>query len=286
VNGEGKCNLGEICLWNVGDVDTGGAARLKYKPIKAHTTAVYALAFSRDDRVLASGSGGLAALPGPEDFSIQRWDVGTGKALGRPLLEPPTREDRHGVTALAFHPVSDHLVSADDNGAILVWDWKTGSLGRSKPLIRRDHIQGFEDDASVAVPVPGHAVLEISFTPQGERLLSASDDGTIAVLEWLPDGYFFWPGVIDPFVTQAGRVQSAAFTPLGTGWATGSTRFRDLGRGEPWPGGKIATGQVEKPAGGDSLHLLSNSELVDRALRRANRTLTNAEESEYLRSKP
>ena len=78
--------------------------------LKGHTDKVNALAFTRDGKVLASGS---------DDGTIQLWDISIGL---------PTRSLPAGKTdALAFSTDGKILVSASSTDSIQLWDVTSGS---------------------------------------------------------------------------------------------------------------------------------------------------------------
>lgn len=83
------------------------------RSLTGHNNFITRLAFSRDGRILASGS---------FDGSIILWDVNAGREL--------TRIAAHNgsVSALAFSPNGDFLVSGSDDGSARVWRAKTGEL--------------------------------------------------------------------------------------------------------------------------------------------------------------
>jgi WD40 repeat protein len=105
-----------------------------------------------------SPDGGLAAAGGL-DGSLQLWDIASGApvALWR---------DRHSnaVTALAFSPAGDRLVSGDDNGAILQWD--LSDLGAESP---------------VPLAFDGHSdgIQALVYSPDGKTLASGGKDNSL-----------------------------------------------------------------------------------------------------------
>ncbi|MFP4106909.1 MAG: WD40 repeat domain-containing protein [Phycisphaerae bacterium] len=93
-------NDGTVRLW---DPQT----RLQMLMIKAHKTPIRALAFSRDELWMVTGSkgGGLAV-----------WELATGK-----LIHRMPDAHRRGVESAAFSPAGDVLVSTGRNGSVKFW---------------------------------------------------------------------------------------------------------------------------------------------------------------------
>jgi WD40 repeat protein len=77
---------------------------------------VYAVAYTPDGKTLASGSG----YDGPDEIKL--WDVATGKELatlkGRPGADV--------VCTVAFSPDGKTLASGGWDGAVMLWNMKTG----------------------------------------------------------------------------------------------------------------------------------------------------------------
>lgn len=122
--------------------------------LKGHTDAVESVAFSSDGRLLASSS---------DDGTIRLWDVRNQRELGQPLWRFSNR-----INTVAFTPNGRELASGACDDTIRLWDVRTHrQLGR--PL----HA-GHELDCVNAV----------AFSPDGLRLVSASDFGDGRIRLW------------------------------------------------------------------------------------------------------
>lgn len=97
-----------IVLW---DAKTGA---LRHK-IRAHSNRIWALAFSPDNSLIASGSG---------DGYIGLWDTATGQK--RKMINTHSS----WVKGVAFSPDGKLLASSSFQGAIKLWDYSTGALKR------------------------------------------------------------------------------------------------------------------------------------------------------------
>jgi uncharacterized caspase-like protein len=96
--------VGQVTLWDVATGTEIGALR-------GHGKGVTQVAFSRDDRLLASGS---------SDNTIRIWDV-----AGRHELRTLSGHTAN-IESLAFSPDSRLLASASDDGGTFLWDANTG----------------------------------------------------------------------------------------------------------------------------------------------------------------
>jgi hypothetical protein len=116
----------------------------------AHDTPVIAVALSAD---------GKRALTGTFGGKAQVWQVGTGQPLGS-VLEHPEQ-----VSAVAFAPGGEAILTGCGDNNVRRWDAKTGKH-LADPL--RHH--------------PGAGtVWGLAPSPDGERLVTAGDDGTARV---------------------------------------------------------------------------------------------------------
>ena len=153
--------------------------------LKGHTDKVNALAFTRDGKMLASGS---------DDGTIQLWDI----SIGAPTLS--LRAAKTG--ALAFSSDGKMLASANNSDSIQLWDVTTGRQWTSlksendyitvltfstdgKILASGDRyglIQLWDVATGNKLPtIKGHVdwVNALAFSPDGKTLASGSEDGVI-----------------------------------------------------------------------------------------------------------
>jgi transcriptional regulator with XRE-family HTH domain len=111
---------GEVRVWRV-EQEAGEHLHLARR---AHTDVVRALAFSPDERTLASGS---------PDGSVKLWDVESGRLLWSDW-------QNSAIICLAFSPDGRRLASCGDDGTIQVWDLASGqhlrTLRRDRPYER------------------------------------------------------------------------------------------------------------------------------------------------------
>jgi len=99
-----------ICVW---DVSTG-----LIRTLPGHSEAVWALAFSPDHRILASGS---------VDRTIRLWDLETGS-----LLATLNGHDRQ-VYAVDFSPDGRVLASGSNDKTVKIWAVVQSSTGQTEP---------------------------------------------------------------------------------------------------------------------------------------------------------
>jgi WD40 repeat protein len=142
----------ETRLWDL----SGSRARFERLPATGDT--VLAVAFSRDGKLLASGS---------RDGTVSVWDV-VGRGRVRPrLLAPgkPVPDPEGAVISVAFSPDRRWLASGQADGSIVLWDVSTW-----KP-------------AGKFSQADGEAVSAVVFPPDGESLVSVTRSGKV----WLWD---------------------------------------------------------------------------------------------------
>jgi WD40 repeat protein len=141
--------------------------------LRGHKGAVTAVAFSPDDRLLASGSA---------DKTAKLWDTATGKEL-RTLDGHEAR-----VTAIAFGPDGNRLVTASTDQTVRLWSTATG-----KELLC----------------LKGHKgpVTCVAFSPDGRYVGSGSEDKTVRI--WDADT----SKMIHEFGSHTCGVRAIAFAP-------------------------------------------------------------------------
>jgi WD40 repeat protein len=115
--------------------------------LRGHQGAVTAVAFSPDDRFIASGSA---------DHTVKLWDAGTGKEI-RTL---DGHRDR--VTGVAFSPDAKRLATASVDRTVRVWDTATG-----KELI--------------CLKRHGGPVTCVAFSSDSRRIASGSEDMVVRI---------------------------------------------------------------------------------------------------------
>jgi serine/threonine protein kinase/WD40 repeat protein len=132
-----------VQIWNA---ETGE----RIANLKGHTRYIMRLSFSRDGRILASGS---------SDESIRLWDTHTWKALGTPL-----RGHSDEVHAVAFSPTAQLLATGSKDGEVMLWD--------EKARADKEGRQALPADIRVAHLLPG-----------GRRVLAIAESGASSVIE-------------------------------------------------------------------------------------------------------
>ncbi|MDY7231368.1 AAA-like domain-containing protein [Hyalangium rubrum] len=208
-------------LWDISFSDPPGAEPLAPEPLAdlRHKGRVFAVAFSPDSSLLATGS---------SDTTARLWDASSGKALA--ILS-----HQGAVNAVAFGPDGSRLATGSDDHTARLWQAYPG-----KPLAILAHDQ---------------SVSAVAFSPDGSRLATSDDktarlwevssgkllallphQGHINALTFSPDGKLLatsandalsclWrsaDGVQQGCLPHDGPVHAAAFSPDGTRLATAS----------------------------------------------------------------
>src|SRR5262249_42335014 len=150
---------------------------ITWKEVLTRPTGSDAVAFSPDERLLASGS------PNPS-YLVRVWHVATG-------------QERHtlpghswGILDLAFSPDGRTLASASADSSVRLWDPETGAAVKPPPLRHFGPAMG------------------VAFSPDGLYLASAGVDPTLKI--WDTATWREWP-TLHP----TGGINSVAWSPDG-----------------------------------------------------------------------
>ena len=158
-----------------------------------HTNGIYALAFSRDGRWLASGS---------EDKNIVLWNTTTGEEVRK------LKGHSAAVTQLAFSPDGKRLVSGDQKGGVKLWDFEAGRVVYSTSLHGWVKFLAYSADGQVwAASVDPQAEaamsrIEIHDAATGKIVRTIPTDwyaiNGITALALVPDGLLVGSGALSP----------------------------------------------------------------------------------------
>jgi len=135
--------------------------------------------------VEAVGFASIAVNPnwcatGGADGALKVWDLTTDRGHCRQVCRPTpssTNSTTEGITRLQWHPHAALIVASYSNGAIRVWDARTGQCvqewtGGNTDVINDMDIQLVGDLGSTTAVI-----------------VSASDDGNVRIFDWNVAGF-------------------------------------------------------------------------------------------------
>jgi WD40 repeat protein len=180
-SGEGN----RILLW---DLSTGA-----YRESKGHTGSVNSLAFSPDGNYFISGS---------SDKTIKIWSADTGQEI-RTLTGHTGTGDIGRVLSVSYSPDGRQVVSCANDKTIKLWDTSNGNIirtisvncskvsycpdGRKIAAVEGNKIHIFDGQTGRELfTLIGHnaAIQAISFSPDGNRLLSIDQGSGSNIIVW------------------------------------------------------------------------------------------------------
>ena len=150
--------------------------------ISARGSWIRSIAFSPDERILASGGC---------DGTVVLWALPTGRPIAT------FHVDRSPVHSLAFSPDGDFLASGNRDGVVVLW------------RVQKAH-------ANTAMQVHGAPVQALAFSPDGDMLASGGRDGAV-VLRGIRKA-----SPITRFQVRRSPVEQLGFAPDGETLALGS----------------------------------------------------------------
>ncbi|HRI16007.1 MAG TPA: serine/threonine-protein kinase [Verrucomicrobiota bacterium] len=147
------------------------------------------LALSPDDSLIATADGPAYSPAGPG--VVQLWDAATGREVTRSTAQPTF------LIRAEFSSDGKHLATAGGRGHAKIW---------SVPDLREVAVLPHEN---------GREVFGLAFSPDGERLLTGSQDGLVRVWDWRTSRLLaIWFG-------HSFGVEAARWSPDGSAVATG-----------------------------------------------------------------
>ncbi|MBI5295032.1 MAG: hypothetical protein HY869_06120 [Chloroflexi bacterium] len=167
---------GTIRVW---EVKSGGEiTRMKieepvYTVNYSYSNRVLAVNFSPDGKYIVSGS---------SDNTVRIWEISTGREIFRGLHYQKTHSIGR-VNSVAFSPNGKYIISGGEDNVVHVWD--AAVSGKEVFYIEHDYfiysIMTKRYTAHGWGPSTEGNVFSVAFTPDGNYILSVSDDNTVGI---------------------------------------------------------------------------------------------------------
>lgn len=174
--------------------------------MSGHEQDIYSLEFSRDGRILVSGSG---------DRTARIWDWQNIRCLHELRINDVDQQDL-GVTSVAISPDSRLVAAGSLDKIVRVWDAVTGQL--------LERLEGHKD-----------SVYSVAFMPDGKTLVSGSLDKTLRMWQLGYGGERGKSASIQVFTGHKDFVLSVATTPDGN-WIVSGSKDRGVQFWDPRTG--------------------------------------------------
>ncbi|TFK18865.1 WD40 repeat-like protein [Coprinopsis marcescibilis] len=186
----------------VWDAETGD---LTSGPMEGHDSYVGTAAFSVDRRLIASGS---------DDSTVLLWDAESGEQVAGPL-----RGHANTVSCVVFAPDGDRFASASYDGTVRFWSLASIQGGGSDEGGREGGEEEEREEGGTPILILEHPapVMNISFSPDGSRIVSGSSDRMVRV--WDVESGEVLNG---PLEGHEDTVNCVVFSPDGTTVASAS----------------------------------------------------------------
>jgi WD40 repeat protein len=196
------CEDGMIKLWDA-------ASGTELATLKGHQGEVTNVSFSPDGTRLASAAGSASG-----SGEIKIWDA---------AIETESTAfigHLHRITSVSFSPDGTLIASGSGDNTIKLWNVSTGTVQITLMTKSVSHRGFSENERSELEAAPSsyytRGVTSVSFSPDGKRIASGIEDGTIKLWDTLTGSE------MGTLKGHADNVKSVIFSPNGTRLASGS----------------------------------------------------------------